>query len=267
MGILNVTPDSFSDGGQFLAVDAAVDQGLKLVAQGADLLDIGGESTRPGAEAVGTEEELRRVIPVVERLTQRISIPISIDTSKAEVARRALEAGAEIVNDISGMQFDEAMVEVCRAADAGLICMHIQGTPQTMQVSPHYTNVVSEICGYFRERLEFFQQQGIPAARVMLDPGIGFGKTATHNLQILSHLRTFHELGRPILIGHSRKRFLKSVLGREIDERLAGGIGVSLALAAQGVDLLRVHDVAAHRDALIAWRTITQAEQENLNAE
>ncbi len=256
MGIVNVTPDSFSDGGQFLAVDAAVEHGLNLAGQGAAVIDIGGESTRPGSEPVSVDEELRRVIPVIERLACRVSVPISIDTSKAEVARQALAVGAEIVNDISGLQFDPQMVDVCARTSAGVICMHIQGTPLTMQQAPAYHDVVAELCAFFRERLSHLAMHGIPAVRVLLDPGVGFGKTADHNLQILSHIAEFHALGRPVLIGHSRKRFLKQLLGREVDERLAGGIGVSLALAAQGVELLRVHDVAAHRDALTAWRTI-----------
>lgn len=256
MGIVNVTPDSFSDGGRFLDVKAAVEHSLQLVSDGAAILDIGGESTRPGAAAVPLEEELGRVIPVVEQLAGRAGVPLSVDTTKAEVARQALAAGAEIINDISGLQFDPAMIEVCRDTGAGVICMHIQGTPQTMQQNPHYENVVFEICDFFRQRLAFLEAHGVPAERVLLDPGVGFGKTAEHNLDILSHIAQFHELGRPVLIGHSRKRFLKKLLGREVDERLAGGIGVSIALAAQGVELLRVHDVAAHRDALMVWQTI-----------
>lgn len=258
MGIVNVTPDSFSDGGQFLATNAAVDHAWLLMAQGADLLDIGGESTRPGAEPVSLEEELRRTIPVIEQLAGRVTVPISIDTMKAEVARQAVAAGAEIVNDISGLQFDDRMMDVCRESGAGVICMHMQGTPQTMQTNPAYGNVVAEICDYFRERLATLDRHGIAPERVMLDPGVGFGKTAEHNLQILSHIADFHQLGRPLLIGHSRKRFLKKLIGREVDERLAGGIGVSLALAAQSVEMLRVHDVAAHRDALTAWKTIQE---------
>lgn len=257
MGIVNVTPDSFSDGGQFLAVDAAVEHGLNLAEQGAAVLDIGGESTRPGSEPVPLDEELRRVIPVIERLASKVPVPISVDTSKAELARRAVAVGAEIVNDISGLQFDPQMADVCRQTGAGVICMHLQGTPQTMQLAPHYTDVVSEIRDYFRQRLKFLAERGIPEERVLLDPGVGFGKTAEHNLQILSHIAAFHALGRPVLIGHSRKRFLKQLLGREVDERLAGGIGVSIALASQNVEMLRVHDVAAHRDALVAWKTIS----------
>lgn len=256
MGIVNVTPDSFSDGGRFLARDAAIDHALSLAEQGAAVIDVGGESTRPGAEPVPLDEEIRRVIPVIERLAPRTTIPISIDTTKAEVARQALAAGAEIVNDISGLTFDPAMIDVCRETGAGVICMHIQGTPQTMQLSPRYDDVVAEISAVFRERMAYLESRGIPRERVMLDPGVGFGKTAQHNLDILSHISAFHALGRPLLIGHSRKRFLKKLLGREVDERLAGGIGVSIALAAQGVEMLRVHDVAAHRDALVAWRVI-----------
>lgn len=265
MGIVNATPDSFSDGGQFLSVNAAVDHGWQLIEQGADLLDIGGESTRPGAEPVSLAEELRRTIPVIEQLAGKVAAPISVDTTKSEVARQALAAGAEIVNDISGLQFDPAMIEVCRQSGAGVVCMHMQGTPQTMQSNPTYGDVVQEICGYFRERLATLGQNGIPPERVMLDPGVGFGKTAEHNLQILSHIAEFHQLGRPMLIGHSRKRFLKKLIGREVDERLAGGIGVSLALAAQGVEMLRVHDVAAHRDAILAWQTIQAIVAESVN--
>ena len=256
MGIVNVTPDSFSDGGQYVDVEAAVSRALQLVEEGADLLDIGGESTRPGATPVSVQEELQRVIPVIEKLAAQTSVPLSIDTTKSEVARQALAAGAEIVNDISGLRFDPQMVEVCRAALAGVIGMHIQGTPQTMQEDPQYENVVEEICDYFSERLQTLEQAGIPAERIVLDPGVGFGKTAEHNLQILSHIRRFRELNRPVLIGHSRKRFLGKVLERTVDERTFGTLGVSVALAMQSVDILRVHDVAANRDALLAWQTI-----------
>jgi dihydropteroate synthase len=256
MGILNVTPDSFSDGGQFHSIDTAVEHGLRLVDEGADLIDIGGESTRPGAEPVPYDEELRRVVPVIERLAPQIDVPISIDTTKAAVAASALEAGAVIVNDISGLSFDEDMPRVCRDYAAGIVCMHIQGTPQTMQLAPHYDDVVADIESYFRKRLEVLDAAGIPAERVCLDPGIGFGKTAAHNLDLLAAVERFQLLGRPLLIGHSRKRFLKALLGRPVEERRAGTIGVAVALAELGVDYLRVHDVRAVRDALLAWRTI-----------
>lgn len=261
MGIVNITPDSFSDGGQFYNSQnpdpqQTVDQALQLVEDGANFLDLGGESTRPGAKPVALEEELKRVVPVVERLAEQSDVPISIDTTKAEVARQCLEAGAEIINDISGLTFDPQMPEVCQKFDAGVVCMHIKGTPQTMQQAPSYENCISEISYWLTERLEFLEQAGIPGDRIVLDPGIGFGKTAEHNLTILSSIEQLRDLGRPVLIGHSRKRFLGSLLGREHDERLAGTIGVSIALAQQHVDLLRVHDVAAVSDALKSWQAV-----------
>ena len=254
MGILNTTPDSFSDGGKYILKDQAVEHGLQLVAEGADILDVGGESTRPGATPVSLDEELRRVIPVIERLAGLVKVPISIDTFKAEVAERAIQAGARIVNDISGLRFDERMVEVCVKNPCGVICMHIQGTPQTMQIAPHYHDVVTGLCEDFVIRLQALEQAGIPRERIVIDPGVGFGKTAQHNLEILSNIARFRQLGRPVLIGHSRKRFLQKLLGEAIDERLFGTVGVSISLAQQHVDLLRIHDVAANRDALSAWR-------------
>lgn len=257
MGILNVTPDSFSDGGQFNQLDAAVAQGLQLVADGADVIDIGGESTRPGAEPVSEADELARTVPVIEKLAQQTEVPISIDTTKSAVAKAALDAGAVIVNDISGLTFDERMATVCANTDAGVICMHIKGTPQDMQADPVYGDVVSEVCDFFRERMVALQAAGIPAERIMLDPGIGFGKTADHNIQLLSSIADIHTLGRPLLIGHSRKRFLAKVVGRPVDERLAGTIGVAVAVAQQSADMIRVHDVQAVKDALLAWKTIS----------
>lgn len=256
MGILNVTPDSFSDGGEYFSESRAIEHGLRLAEEGADILDIGGESTRPGSDLISINEEIRRVVPVIEKLASQVSIPISIDTSKAGVAREALNAGACIVNDISGLRFDSKMIDVCCEFPCGIVAMHIQGTPQTMQLNPQYLDVVQEVTDYFQERLETLQRAGIDQNRVVLDPGIGFGKTANHNLQLLSSINRLHSLNRPILIGHSRKRFLKKLIGREVDERLMGTLGVSLALASQRVDIIRVHDVAAHRDALIAFQTI-----------
>ena len=263
MGIVNVTPDSFSDGGCYFCVDSAVEQGLRLVDEGAGILDVGGESTRPGAEPVDESEELRRVLPVVERLARKVDVPISIDTMKSVVAGRAIDAGATIVNDISGLRFDPQMLSICVRHDVGVVCMHMQGTPQTMQQNPHYQNVVQEIADYFSERLSFLEQAGISRQRIVLDPGIGFGKTAEHNLTILAHVDAFRSLGRPVLIGHSRKRFLEKVLGRTVDERTFGTVGVSVALAAQGVGILRVHDVLAVRDALLAWQAVTKRNSES----
>ena len=257
MGILNVTPDSFSDGGQFQLVENAVARALQMEADGADIIDIGGESTRPGAEPVMLEEELRRTIPVIRELATRVRTPISIDTTKAEVARQALEAGAVIVNDISGLTFDPEMLEVCRLHDAGICLMHIQGTPQTMQQNPTYVDVVQEVIDFLQQQVDRCLMAGILPERMCIDPGIGFGKTAEHNLQLLKSVsRLQRDLQRPVLIGHSRKRFLSKILGRSVDERESGTIGVSIALAEQGVDILRIHDVRSVRDAIVAWDTV-----------
>jgi dihydropteroate synthase len=264
MGILNVTPDSFSDGGQFVDLGKAVDQALKLEAEGADFIDIGGESTRPGAEPVTEVEELRRVVPIIERLASHLRVPMSIDTYKSAVARAALEAGAAIVNDISGLQFDPAMPAVCAELQAGVICMHIQGTPQTMQLAPHYDDVTREIRDYFIARHAVLREAGLSSEQLAWDPGIGFGKTAEHNLELLSGIDAIRVADRPVLIGHSRKGFLKRVLGRTVDERLFGTLGVTVAVGALGADIVRVHDVAACRDAWIAYRTVRQWPQRQL---
>ena len=256
MGIVNVTPDSFSDGGRYLAHEAALEHALQLVADGADMLDVGGESTRPGAAAVSQDDELRRVVPLIKVLARRTDIPISIDTSKAEVARQALQAGARIVNDISGLRLDPEMIEVCRESRCGVVVMHMQGNPQTMQFEPRYSDVVEEICEYFRERLQTLGHNGIDAERIVLDPGVGFGKTAQHNVEILSNIGCFRALGRPVLIGHSRKRFLRKIVGRDVDESLFGTVGVSVALAQQHTDIVRVHDVVANRDAITAYLAV-----------
>lgn len=257
MGILNLTPDSFSDGGLFNTTDQAIAQALKLQSDGAEILDIGGESTRPGATPVSLEDELSRTIPVIKALADKITIPISIDTTKAEVARQALEAGAEIVNDISGLTFDRDMLSVCRDYDAGICLMHIQGTPQTMQQSPTYADVVSEVTEFLQQQVDRCLMAGIAPERICVDPGIGFGKSAEHNLSLLKSIEKLqNSLQRPVLIGHSRKRFLAKILGRPVEEREAGTVGVSIALAEQGTDVLRIHDVRAVKDALVAWDTI-----------
>jgi dihydropteroate synthase len=256
MGIVNVTPDSFSDGGRYLSDAAAVEHALQLAEEGADILDIGGESTRPGASPVSADEELRRVIPVIDRLRGQSRVPISIDTSKSEVARESLAAGATIVNDVSGLTFDPRIVEVCAASECGVVCMHIRGTPQTMQQDPRYNDVVSEVARHLAERVAALSTSGIQPERIVVDPGIGFGKTAEHNLQLLSAIGRFRAPGRPVLIGHSRKSFLKKIIGRAIDELLSGTIGVAIAAAMQSVDVLRVHDVGPVRDALLAWHAV-----------
>lgn len=265
MGILNATPDSFSDGGRFLDAKAAVEHALRLVAEGADLLDVGGESTRPGAASVDVQEELRRVVPVVEELCKKTDVPVSIDTSKATVARHAIDAGAEIVNDVTALAGDPDMIPLAVETGCGVCAMHVRGTPRTMQENPVYDDVVAEVHEYLRLRRDALQAAGIEPDRIAVDPGIGFGKTTEHNLQLLSNARRFHTLGCPVLIGHSRKRFLADVTGSHSRggsssaalaavDRTAGTIGVALSLAQQGVQILRVHDVAAVRDALLLFQ-------------
>lgn len=250
MGIVNVTPDSFSDGGKFLSRDHAIEHGLLLAAQGADVLDIGGESTRPYSDPVDAAEELGRTQEVVRELARRVAIPISIDTSKAAVAQAALEAGAEIVNDVTALTGDPAMPELVRHSKAGVVLMHMQGTPQTMQDAPVYQDVVGEVRGYLRARRDAVVAQGVDQQRICLDPGIGFGKTHQHNLILAAECWRLHELGCPLLVGHSRKGFIAKVLGDKEADRTAGTIGVALALARQQVQLIRVHDVEPVRQAL-----------------
>ncbi len=253
MGIINVTPDSFSDGGRFLNERAAVEQGLQLAADGADLLDIGGESTRPYALPVDAGEELRRVLPVVEQLVSQLQIPISIDTSKVLIARQAVNAGAEIINDITGLQGDPEMIDLALETGAGVCAMHMQGTPQTMQDNPAYSDVVGEIHEYLRQRRDALLSAGILANRICLDPGIGFGKTHEHNITLMRNCHQFHDLGCPLLVGHSRKGFLGKLIGDKEADRTYATVGASLALAVQGVQILRVHDVRSTREALVAF--------------
>ncbi len=243
MGVINVTPDSFSDGGSFFEPEKAIEQGLKMAEQGADILDIGGESTRPGAEPVTVAEELKRVLPVIEELSGRISIPISIDTYKAEVARRALRSGAEIVNDISGLRFDPQMVEVAREFDCPVMLMHIQGTPRNMQENPTYQDVVGELKEYFARQLEWAESKEIDTTKLIIDPGIGFGKNLEHNLEILKRLPEFKQLERPILVGLSRKSFIGKILDLPVEERLEGSLAAMAYAIMQGANIVRVHDV------------------------
>jgi dihydropteroate synthase len=250
MGILNVTPDSFSDGGRFVDPQAAIAAGLALAAAGADLIDVGGESTRPYAEAVREAEELRRVLPIVQALAEQLDVPVSIDTSKAAVAREALAAGAEIINDITALASDPEMLSLAVASRCGVCVMHMQGTPQTMQDAPHYDDVVAEVFAWLAARRDACLAAGIEPGRLALDPGIGFGKTHGHNLQLLAGAWRFHALGCPLVVGHSRKGYIGKVLGDKLADRTAGTIGVSISLALQGVQILRVHDVLAVRQAL-----------------
>jgi dihydropteroate synthase len=262
MGIVNVTPDSFSDGGRHDSVEAAVAHGLKLAADGADILDVGGESTRPYSEPVAADEELRRVSEVVKRLAAEAGVPVSIDTSKASVAARAIALGAEIINDVTGLEGDAEMLRVARESGAGICAMHMRGTPQTMQIDPRYDEVVAEIHAYLAARRDALLAAGIPLEKICLDPGIGFGKTHAHNRELMANAGRFLDLGAPILIGHSRKGFIgKSIeqaLGRPatLDELDAGTAGAACGLAAQGIQIVRVHAVGQVRAALELFVTM-----------
>jgi dihydropteroate synthase len=303
MGIVNITPDSFSDGGHSCDADMAVERGLRLAAEGADILDVGGESTRPDSEPVDAQEELRRVIPVVGALCRQTKLPVSVDTSKALVARHAIHAGAEIINDVTALTGDPAMLPLAVETGAAVCAMHMQGVPRTMQENPTYADVVAEVREYLRQRRDALLAAGVDPLRIALDPGIGFGKTTDHNIQLLANAWQLHSLGCPVLVGHSRKRFLgdagtqpttdrqrcggsytatpgatvqlspqqpvlcqqpaplqhpaaagPSPLAAPAFDRTAGTIGVALSLARQGVQILRVHDVAAVRQALLLFQ-------------
>lgn len=254
MGIINVTPDSFSDGGCYQDEISIVTQADALIAAGADILDVGGESTRPFSRPVSEKEELRRVIPAIQAIRRKYSLPISIDTSKAEVARQALMAGADMINDISALRSDPAMIELLCNTDVPVVIMHMQGTPGDMQVEPVYHDVVGEILDFFRERLLWLQDQGIERRRIIIDPGIGFGKTLHHNLLILKNLSSFSALGQPLLLGHSRKRFLGEIIDRPVEQRDLATAVVSALAVVNGVSIVRVHDVFS------SWQAIQIAE-------
>ena len=243
MGIVNVTPDSFSDGGSHANVDDAVKHAIQMVADGAELVDVGGESTRPGSDVVAPEEEIHRVVPVIRRIVDELpDVPVSIDTRKPAVARAALDGGASIVNDVSAGA-DPAMFGVVGEADAGMVLMHMKGEPKTMQDDPSYYDVVAEVRGFLGDRVEAAVGAGIDLERLCIDPGIGFGKTLEHNLAILHDIRAFHHLGVPVLVGPSRKRFIGTLTDTDVDDRIEGTAGVVAWCAAEGVDIIRVHDV------------------------
>jgi dihydropteroate synthase len=256
MGIVNVTPDSFSDGGLAAGREAAVAHALRLVDQGADLLDVGGESSRPGAEPVPLDEELRRVIPVVEALAARVQVPISVDTAKAEVARRAIAAGAAIINDIQALAGDPDLARVVAESKAGVVLMHMAGTPRTMQDNPQYGDVVAEVRDFLDRRIAAVESLGIARSRVAIDPGIGFGKTLVHNLELLRNLDQFATLGCAVVVGTSRKGLLGTLTGRPVDQRAVASAVSSLAAAVHGADVVRVHDVGAMVDAIKTWTAI-----------
>lgn len=259
MGILNVTPDSFSDGGQHNTLDAAVAR-ARAMAEDADILDIGGESTRPGAAEVPVEEEIRRTAPVIRALREGgVTTPISIDTRKAAVAEAALDAGADIINDVSAFVFDPELADLAAERDAPVCLMHSKGDPATMQNDPRYEDVLSEVLDTLAERIEFALSRGIAHHRIIADPGIGFGKTMDHNLQLLRGLSAFHDLGLPVLLGASRKRFIGTIGGAEVaGDRMPGSVSVALHGVAQGMQILRVHDVAATAQALRLWMEVTR---------
>ncbi len=257
MGIVNVTPDSFSDGGDYLEAEVAIEHGRELLAAGADILDIGGESTRPGSEAVDAGEELARVLPVIEGLAGAGG-RISIDTSKGAVAERSLAAGAEIVNDVTALS-DPAMASVCASAGAELILMHMKGTPRTMQEDPIYRDVVVEVRDFLAERMEVAVEGGVSAESISVDPGIGFGKTVEHNLELIRGLGELRALGRPIVVGASRKSFIGSIAGRPVRDRLGGSLAAAVLAAENGADVLRVHDVGPTREALVIAAAIEGA--------
>lgn len=266
MGVINVTPDSFSDGGAFASAEAAIAHGLRLVEEGADLLDVGGESTRPGAEPVPLEEELRRVLPVIEGLAARVGVPISVDTSKPEVMRRAVAAGAGMINDVFALRREGAL-EAAAELEVPVVLMHMRGEPANMQDDPRYEDVVGEVRSFLAERVFACEMAGIARARLLLDPGFGFGKTLEHNLDLLARLAELREIGLPLLVGLSRKSMIGRLTGREQPrDRLAGSLAAALLAVERGADIVRVHDVAATRDAL-AVREAVAARQRPVRGE
>ena len=251
MGVLNVTPDSFSDGGEFFPIDAAIARGVQIASEGADILDIGGESTRPGAEPIPTKEELQRVIPVIEKLRAKIDIPISIDTSKSEVANAALDAGATIINDVTAGRGDEGMLPLAAKRKAALVLMHMQGGPRTMQENPHYQDVVAEVADFFRQQYARALDCGVDPMAIAFDPGVGFGKTPEHNLTLLKNLDQLRGHDRPLVVGVSRKHFLAKLIGvDEMSARVAPTAALTSILRSRGADVLRVHDVKENVAAL-----------------
>jgi len=258
MGIINATPDSFSDGGQHLRRDAAITHAQQLIAEGADIIDIGGESTRPGAQPVSVREELERVLPIIEGL-RGISVPLSVDTCKPEVMRAAIAAGVHMVNDINALQ-DAAALDAVAASGVAVCLMHKQGNPQTMQQQPHYQNVVVEVCDFLRERLATAEAAGIARERIVIDPGFGFGKTLAHNLNLLRHLGNLRELGVPVMAGLSRKSMLGAITGQDVNHRASASIAAALIAVQHGASIVRVHDVRETVDALKIWNAINESE-------
>jgi dihydropteroate synthase len=257
MGILNVTPDSFSDGGQFTCVDSALKKVDQMVENGVDIIDIGGESTRPGAAEVSVKDEIVRVIPLLKAIKLRFDINVSIDTSKAEVMSEAIVHGADMINDVRALQ-NKGCLEVVAQSDIAICLMHMQGMPRTMQHNPQYSNVITDILEFFRQRIDFCERNGINKKRLVLDPGFGFGKTLAHNYEVLAQLALFKSLGLPVLAGISRKSMIGNLLNREVDERLAGSLTAAIVAIQQGANIIRVHDVQESVDAINILKAVAQ---------
>lgn len=266
MGIVNVTPDSFADGGRYLDSEKAIAHGIALASQGADIVDVGGESTRPGARPVSAAEEMGRVLPVIRGLRRTLSIPISIDTTKADVARAAVDEGADMVNDISALRFDPAMAPLVAAAKLPVVLMHMLGTPRTMQQSPRYQDVVEEVKEFLRRRIRFALEAGVSAERIIIDPGIGFGKNLDHNLALLRGLPSFASLGQPLLVGPSRKTFVGKLLDAGPEERLEGSLAAAVAAVLAGANIIRTHDVKESRRAIRIADALRYGEPESREA-
>jgi dihydropteroate synthase len=262
MGILNVTPDSFSDGEQYLSIELAISRAKEIIAEGGDIIDIGGESSRPGSEPVSLDDEIERVIPVIKAIRTFSMIPISIDTTKSEVANLAIKSGADIINDISALRLDEKMIDVAIEFNAPVILMHMLGKPKTMQVEPHYDDCVTEVMQFLSERVQYCENKGVSKEKIIIDPGIGFGKRLIDNLAIIKNISIFKKLGCPILIGTSRKSFIGMVTGnmKNSDKRIGGSIASSIYAMLKGVDILRVHDVAATVEAVKVIKSIERGE-------
>ena len=266
MGVLNVTPDSFSDGGLYFDKDKAVERGLRLATEGADIIDIGGESTRPGSDSVPSQEELQRVIPVISALREKTEVLISVDTTKSEIAEAAVEAGADIINDISAFRFDSRMPSLAAQKGVSVVLMHMQGNPKTMQISPAYKNLLMEIKSFLKEKLEAAQAAGVEREKIIIDPGIGFGKSFEDNLTLINNLNFLEELERPILVGTSRKSFIGNILNLPPQERIEGSIASAVLSIIRGAHILRVHDVQSVKRAIIVAESILN-ENLTLNAQ
>jgi dihydropteroate synthase len=261
MGILNVTPDSFYDGGRYFEIDKAIERGIEIEKEGADIIDIGGQSTRPGSKFVSEKEEMERVIPVIEELSRKIKIPISCDTFRSKVAEKAIEKGAKIINDISAFEIDKNLIDIVKNSDCGYVLMHMKGRPENMQISPYYNNVIEEICEFFENKIKVLEKNNIDIERIVIDPGIGFGKRVCDNVEIIKNIGKFKKFNRPILIGTSRKSFIGKILNIDVDKRLSPTIATNVYAFLKGVNIFRVHDV---EEVKMGIEIIYKIENENI---